>query len=227
MATLEKAPREVEHCRCLLQGSAKNLADRLYGDAGPSWGTPFAHLERTAVRLGCAVRKHFLHLVLSRQAATFLAAPPPAHCLCPCCGRPTVEAEPEPRILRSRAGGDAEALGTGPLNSSGPATTLRASTSSARSVVARALGYLENNRGKMNDATYRRRGLPIVSSLVESMVKQISRRVKGTEKFWTDEGAEAILQLRADYLSDGEVVADFWQRRQEAATGQRCYRPRS
>ncbi len=38
--------------------------------------------------------------------------------------------------------------------------------------------------------------------------------------------AEAILQLRADYLSDGDVVAHFWQRRQDAATGQRCYRPR-
>jgi hypothetical protein len=99
--------------------------------------------------------------------------------------------------------------------------------SSVRSVVARTRGYLENNRSKMNYATYRRRGLPIVSSLVESMVKQISRRVKGTEKFWTDEGAEAILQLRADYLSDGDVMAQFWQRRQEAATGQRCYRPRS
>jgi hypothetical protein len=98
---------------------------------------------------------------------------------------------------------------------------------SVRSVVARALGYLENNRSKMNYATYRRRGLPIVSSLVESMVKQISRRVKGTEKFWTDAGAEAILQLRADYLSDGDVMAHFWQRRQDAATGQRCYRPRS
>jgi len=100
------------------------------------------------------------------------------------------------------------------------------SKTSARGVVARTLGYLENNRGKMNYATYRRRGLPIVSSLVESMVKQISRRVKGTEKFWTDDGAEAILQLRADYLSDGEVMAHFWQRRQDAATGQRCYRPR-
>jgi hypothetical protein len=74
---------------------------------------------------------------------------------------------------------------------------------------------------------YRRQGLPIVSSLVESMVKQVSRRVKGTEKFWGEEGAEAILQLRADYLSDGDVMAGFWQRRQAAATGQRSYRPRS
>jgi hypothetical protein len=62
------------------------------------------------------------------------------------------------------------------------------------------------------------------SSLVESMVKQVSRRVKGTEKFWGEEGAEAILQLRADSLSDGEVLEAFWQRRQAAATGQRTYR---
>jgi hypothetical protein len=48
--------------------------------------------------------------------------------------------------------------------------------------------------------------------------------VKGPEKFWTDDGAEAILQLRADYLSDGEVMEAFWQRRQAAATGQRTYR---
>jgi hypothetical protein len=97
---------------------------------------------------------------------------------------------------------------------------------SARRVVSEALRYLRNNQGKMKYAAYRRQGLPIVSSLVESMVKQISRRVKGTEKFWGEEGAEAILQLRADYLSDDEPMEDFWQRRQDAATGQRRYRSR-
>jgi hypothetical protein len=64
-------------------------------------------------------------------------------------------------------------------------------------------------------------------SHVESTVKQLNYRVKGTEKFWTEAGAEALLQLRADYLSDDEPMADFWQRRQEAATGQRRYRCRS
>jgi hypothetical protein len=96
-----------------------------------------------------------------------------------------------------------------------------------RSVVAKTLRYLLNNQSKMKYAEYRKKGLPLVSSLVESMVKQISRRVKGTEKFWGDEGAEAILQLRADYLSDGEVMDRFWERRQAAATGQRSYRPRA
>jgi hypothetical protein len=98
---------------------------------------------------------------------------------------------------------------------------------SVRWVVGRALGYLENNKERMKYDEYRKQGLPIVSSLMESMVKQVGRRVKGTEKFWTDEGAEAILQLRADYLSDGDVMARFWQRRQATATGQRSYRPRS
>ena len=95
---------------------------------------------------------------------------------------------------------------------------------SDRGVVAKSLRYLKNNQEKMKYAEYRKQGLPLVSSLMESMVKQVSRRVKGTEKFWGEEGAEAALQLRADYLSDGEVMENFWQRRQSAATGQRQYR---
>jgi hypothetical protein len=98
------------------------------------------------------------------------------------------------------------------------------SETTVRSVVAKSLRYLTNNQEKMKYSEYRKQGLPLVSSLVESMVKQISRRVKGTEKFWGEDGAEAILQLRADYLSDGDVMANFWARRQAAATGQRLYR---
>jgi len=112
------------------------------------------------------------------------------------------------------------------LKANGKPAKAEAKTS-PRSLVFRALGYLLNNRDKMKYDEYRRQGLPIVSSQVESMVKQVSRRVKGTEKFWGEEGAEAILQLRADYLSDGDVMAGFWQRRQAAVTGQRSDRPRS
>ena len=42
---------------------------------------------------------------------------------------------------------------------------------------------------------YRKQGLPLTSSLMESVVKQVNQRVKGTEKFWSEEGAEAILQV--------------------------------
>ncbi|MCA1837338.1 MAG: hypothetical protein LC674_00690 [Actinobacteria bacterium] len=96
---------------------------------------------------------------------------------------------------------------------------------SPRQVVARALTYLGNQQDKMRYDEYRRQGLPITSSLMESVVKQVNRRVKGTEKFWSEDGAEALLQLRADQLRDDQPLDAFWQRRQEAATGQRRYRP--
>jgi len=96
--------------------------------------------------------------------------------------------------------------------------------SEARETVANALGFLEGQKGHMDYATYRQQGLPIMSSLVESTVKQIGRRVKGTEKFWTEEGAEALLQLRADYLSDDEPMAHFWTARSQRMTGQNPYR---
>ena len=96
---------------------------------------------------------------------------------------------------------------------------------SPRQVVARALTYLRTQQDKMRYDEHRRQGLPITSSLMESAVKQVNRRVKGTEKFWSEDGAEAILQLRADHLSDDQPLEAFWQRRQAAATGQRRYRP--
>ena len=45
-------------------------------------------------------------------------------------------------------------------------------------------------------------GLPWTTSHVESTVKVFNRRVKGSEKFWSEAGAEAILQLRAAFLSE-------------------------
>ena len=95
---------------------------------------------------------------------------------------------------------------------------------SPRQVVATTLTYLRNQQGKMQYDAYRRQGLPITSSLMESVVKQVNLRVKGTEKFWSEEGAEAILQLRADLLSDDCPLDAFWERRQAQATGQRRYR---
>jgi hypothetical protein len=95
---------------------------------------------------------------------------------------------------------------------------------SARQIVAHALTYLQNHQSQMQYAAYRQQGLPITSSYVESAVKQFNQRVKGTEKFWSEEGAEAILQLRADHLSDDAPLERFWQDRQAEQTGQRRYR---
>ncbi len=93
-----------------------------------------------------------------------------------------------------------------------------------RRVVAEAATYFGNQRERMRYAEYRRQGLPLTSSRMESAVKQINQRVKGTEKFGTEAGAEALLQLRADEWSDGAPLEAFGQRRQATATGQRPYR---
>jgi hypothetical protein len=93
-----------------------------------------------------------------------------------------------------------------------------------RVVVAEALTYLRNNAVRMSYPDYRMAGLPLTSSHMESTVKLFNRRVKGTEKFWSEEGAEAILQLRADYLSETEPLERFWADRQASATGRRSYR---
>jgi hypothetical protein len=95
---------------------------------------------------------------------------------------------------------------------------------SPRHAVKRALEYLRNNRERMHYAEYRRQGLPVTSSYVESAVKQFNYRVKGTEKFWTEDGAEEMLQLRADLLSDDKPLKAFWKRREAGESGQRRYR---
>jgi hypothetical protein len=95
---------------------------------------------------------------------------------------------------------------------------------SSKKIVAKALTYLQNHKDKMRYAEYRRQGLPIMSSYVESAVKQFNFRVKGTEKFWSEAGAEGVLQLRADDLSEDKPLPAFWERRQNATTGQRTYR---
>jgi hypothetical protein len=93
-----------------------------------------------------------------------------------------------------------------------------------RRLAFEALRYLRNNAGRMRYDDYRRRGLPIMTSAVESMIKQINRRVKGSEKFWSEPGAEAILQLRADYLSETETMTRFWSAREAQVSSGRPYR---
>jgi hypothetical protein len=75
--------------------------------------------------------------------------------------------------------------------------------------LGRQRGYLENNRARMDYPRYRCAGLPITSSPVESWIKQLNQRVKGSEKFWNGDGnAEAMLELRAGWLNDEEAFVD-------------------
>jgi hypothetical protein len=92
-----------------------------------------------------------------------------------------------------------------------------------RKVIAKSLTYLQNQCARMNYPEYRRQGLAITSCHIESTVKQLNYRVKGSEMFWSDEGAEALLQLSADLLSDSRPLDQFWNRRSARMTGYRTY----
>lgn len=81
-----------------------------------------------------------------------------------------------------------------------------------RRVLAEAIGYVRNNRDKMDYPQYRRLGLPISSAPVESVIKQVNQRVKGSEKFWLRGGLEAVLQVRAARLSEDGRSDLYWKR---------------
>jgi hypothetical protein len=95
--------------------------------------------------------------------------------------------------------------------------------SDPRKMVRESLTYFQNNRDRMDYPAYRRTGMPVTSSLVESLIKELNWRVKGTEKFWNrpeeaptsrhtaqpvrgrsserpDMSGESILQVRAALL---------------------------
>ncbi len=95
--------------------------------------------------------------------------------------------------------------------------------SDPRHHVDRALTYFRNNASHMNYPAYRQQGLPITSAHIESTVKLINRRIKGTEKFWERDTSEAVLQMRADYLSDSNPMAGFWPRFHANQTGSNAY----
>jgi hypothetical protein len=80
-----------------------------------------------------------------------------------------------------------------------------ASENDPRCLVAKTVTYLQNNEGRMNYPEYRRNGMPVTTAWMESLVKEVNYRTKGTEMFWNDpEGAEAILQVRAAALCDDD-----------------------
>jgi hypothetical protein len=83
-----------------------------------------------------------------------------------------------------------------------------------RRLVAEALSYLLNNEARMDYPRYRKEGLPITSSLAESLVGEFNARVKSKQKYFNrPDGAEAILQLRAAVLSEDDRLQRFFEQR--------------
>jgi hypothetical protein len=99
--------------------------------------------------------------------------------------------------------------------------TEETSPTAPSAIVAKSLGYLRNQRSRMDYPEYRKQGLPMTSTYVESTVKQINRRMKGMEKFWS-RGVEPMLTLVADHLSDTSTLSRFWRKRHHRLTGSRC-----
>lgn len=76
----------------------------------------------------------------------------------------------------------------------------------------------------MHYADDRRQSLPLTSSYVDSTVKQLNYRFKVAKKLWNEEGAEHLLKLDADSLSDSTVKPAFCKRREAKETRQYRYR---
>src|SRR5437868_1222797 len=101
MAAKSIATKQVDELRHLIQGVAKNFVDRVYGPQGPEWGTQFSDLEELAVQIGQAVSRQLLDQALQQQAAAPVPTPDQ---VCPSCQQPTAPADPEPRVVQTRAG---------------------------------------------------------------------------------------------------------------------------
>jgi hypothetical protein len=83
-----------------------------------------------------------------------------------------------------------------------------------RRLVGKTITYLEHNQRRMDYPQYRRQGMPVTTAWMESLVKEINYRAKGTEMFWNDpEGAEAILQVRAAALCDDDRLVQHLKTR--------------
>jgi len=83
-----------------------------------------------------------------------------------------------------------------------------ASDQDPRKILVKTITYLENNQTRMRYDEYRQQGLPVTTAWMESLVKEMNYRVKGTEMWWNDpDGAEAILQIRAATLSEDNRLA--------------------
>jgi hypothetical protein len=164
------------------------------GDGG-NWIEPLGQMHFS----GWLQILDFLHLLVHLYAAARLAL----------AENPKAAWKLYEQLLRDAWGGKAQAV-IDPLLEQ---VKRLGGDSSASEVVRLALEYVERNRERMDYPRYRRMGLPVSSAPVESLIKQINQRVKGSEQFWNSGGLEAVLQVRAAYLSQDGRDEDFHERR--------------
>lgn len=77
--------------------------------------------------------------------------------------------------------------------------------------VERLERYLTTNQGRIDYHAYLQQGLMIGSGVVESSNRRIvTQRLKQSGMFWSQSGAEAVMSLRAGYLSSSRNWQHFW-----------------
>jgi hypothetical protein len=85
----------------LLQGFAKELNRRIYGEKGIPWGTKFADIEELAVQIGQEISRGMIEQGVGRQADD---VPSEAE-MCSGCGGPVQPTDgTEPRNVTTRVG---------------------------------------------------------------------------------------------------------------------------
>jgi hypothetical protein len=82
-----------------------------------------------------------------------------------------------------------------------------------RTILRRNLGYFQKHQAHMKYHEYRAKGWPIGSGNTEAGVKCFNKRVKGTDQFWSPDGVEAIMALRALWLNQDQSWERYWERR--------------
>jgi len=81
-----------------------------------------------------------------------------------------------------------------------------------RRIVANNLDYFRTNRRGIDYPRFRKNGWPIGSGIIESAIKQVSKRVKGSEKHWSINGVEETLQVVTHLISEDDSWNNFWRR---------------
>ena len=82
-------------------------------------------------------------------------------------------------------------------------------TDDPKVVLDNFINHLNENKGRLQYKKYRSLKFPIGSGSVESAVKLFGKRIKGTEKQWSD--GEPILHLYAFLLSEDERWNKLWE----------------
>lgn len=77
--------------------------------------------------------------------------------------------------------------------------------------IERLVSYLTHNQSRIDYHKYLQQGLMIGSGVVESSNRRVvTVRLKQSGMFWSKAGAEAVMSLRACYLSGSQRWHDFW-----------------